>query len=102
MTYEGLVPVLGASEDPYAVAWCSPDPRPVIFVDRQRIQRSLRQQLRNKVEWTTTMNACFDGWSALPGRPRAALADRPAGDEPAQAARGRARAQRARSGTAAS
>lgn len=60
MTYEGLIPVLGASEDPYAVAWCSPDPRPVIFVNQLRIQRSLRQQLRNKVEWTTTMNACFD------------------------------------------
>ncbi|WP_309115021.1 hypothetical protein [Saccharothrix sp.] len=54
----GEVPALG--EDPYAVAWCSPDPRPVIFVDRLRVQRSLRQQLRNKVEWTTTLNACFE------------------------------------------
>ena len=60
ITYEGRVPVLGESEDPYAVAWCSPDPRPVIFVDQVRIQRSLRKQLRNKVEWTTTLNTCFD------------------------------------------
>lgn len=52
------VPAFG--DDPYGVAWCSPDPRPVIFVDRVRIQRSLRQQLRNKVDWTTTFNACFE------------------------------------------
>jgi leucyl/phenylalanyl-tRNA--protein transferase len=60
LTYGDTVPVLGTSEDPYAVAWCSPDPRPVIFVNQLKIQRSLRQQLRNKVEWTTTSNACFD------------------------------------------
>jgi leucyl/phenylalanyl-tRNA--protein transferase len=60
LTYEGRVPVLGESQDPYAVAWCSPDPRPVIFVDQVRIQRSLAKQLRNKVEWTTTLDACFE------------------------------------------
>lgn len=60
LSYEGLVPVLDGSDDPYGVAWCSPDPRPVIFVNQVRIQRSLRQQLRNKVDWTTTLNACFD------------------------------------------
>lgn len=59
MTYEGRVPVLGESADPYAVAWCSPDPRPVIFVDEVHLQRSLRKQLRNKVDWTTTVDACF-------------------------------------------
>jgi leucyl/phenylalanyl-tRNA--protein transferase len=58
ISYEGLVPVHG--QDPYGVAWCSPDPRPVIFVDQVRIQRSLRQMLRNKVNWTTTLNVCFD------------------------------------------
>lgn len=55
----GRIRVLGDTGDPYAVAWCSPDPRPVIFVDRARVQRSLRQQLR-KVDWTTTLDACFD------------------------------------------
>lgn len=60
LSYEGLVPVLDGGADPYGVAWCSPDPRPVIFVNQVRIQRSLRQQLRNKVDWTTTLNACFD------------------------------------------
>jgi leucyl/phenylalanyl-tRNA---protein transferase len=59
LSYGGVVPVLGAG-DPYGVAWCSPDPRPVIFVQQVRIQRSLRQQLRNKVDWTTTLNVCFD------------------------------------------
>jgi leucyl/phenylalanyl-tRNA---protein transferase len=57
LSYEGVVPALGP--DPYGVAWCSPDPRPVIFVNQLRIQRSLRQQLRNKVDWTTTVNQCF-------------------------------------------
>ncbi|MCX4386314.1 leucyl/phenylalanyl-tRNA--protein transferase [Micromonospora peucetia] len=56
----GRIAVLAGSVDPYAVAWCSPDPRPVIPVDRARIQRSLRRQLRNKVEWTTTLDACFE------------------------------------------
>ena len=60
MTYEGRVPVLGESADPYAVAWCSPDPRPVIFVDEIHLQRSLRKQLRNKVDWTTTVDTCFE------------------------------------------
>jgi leucyl/phenylalanyl-tRNA--protein transferase len=55
-----MVPVLDGGGDPYGVAWCSPDPRPVIFVNQVRLQRSLRQQLRNKVDWTTTLNACFD------------------------------------------
>jgi len=57
LSYEGLVPALG--DDPYGVAWCSPDPRPVIHVRQARVQRSLRQQLR-KVDWTTTVNTCFD------------------------------------------
>lgn len=60
ISYEGRVPVVGESADPYAVAWCSPDPRPVIFVDEVHLQRSLRKQLRNKVEWTTTLDACFE------------------------------------------
>lgn len=60
LSYEGVVPVLAGGDDPYAVAWCSPDPRPVIPVHQVRIQRSLRQQLRNKVDWTTTLDTCFD------------------------------------------
>ncbi len=65
LTYGDTVPVLGRSTDPYAVAWCSPDPRPVIFADRVRIQRSLAKQLRNRVDWTTTLDACFERVVAL-------------------------------------
>ncbi|HEV2780417.1 MAG TPA: leucyl/phenylalanyl-tRNA--protein transferase [Actinophytocola sp.] len=56
----GQITVLDGGADPYAVAWCSPDPRPVIPVRSARIQRSLRQQLRNKVDWTTTVDTCFE------------------------------------------
>ncbi|WP_123747986.1 leucyl/phenylalanyl-tRNA--protein transferase [Saccharothrix texasensis] len=55
----GLIQVFDGG-DPYSVAWCSPDPRPVIFAASARIQRSLRQQLRNKVVWTTTLDRAFE------------------------------------------
>jgi leucyl/phenylalanyl-tRNA--protein transferase len=58
-TAAGRVRVLGGDRDPYAVAWWSPDPRPVIAVSQAGVQRSLRKQLR-KVDWTTTLDACFD------------------------------------------
>lgn len=65
MTYEsevaaGRVELLPGSTDPYSVAWCSPDPRPLILVDQARMQRSLRQQLRNRTNWTTTVDVCFE------------------------------------------
>jgi leucyl/phenylalanyl-tRNA--protein transferase len=65
LTYEaeveaGRVKVVPGCEDPFAISWWSPDPRPVILVDQARIQRSLRQQLRNRTEWTTTADACFE------------------------------------------
>ncbi len=64
LTYEadvavGLVKVLPGSDEPYAIAWCSPDPRPVILVEQASFQRSLRRQLRN-TDWTTTADACFE------------------------------------------
>jgi len=64
LTYEpdvaaGRVSLLPGAAEPYAIAWCSPDPRPLIRPGDLRIQRSLRQQLRNKVDWTTTLDACF-------------------------------------------
>jgi leucyl/phenylalanyl-tRNA---protein transferase len=65
LTYEpdvhaGRVRQLCGDGDPYSVAWLSPDPRPLIFCDGARLQRSLRQQLRNKVDWTTTVDSCFE------------------------------------------
>jgi leucyl/phenylalanyl-tRNA--protein transferase len=69
MSYEsevaaGRVKLLAGSEEPYAVAWCSPDPRPLIPVDRARIQRSLRRQLRG-TDWTTTVDVCFERVATL-------------------------------------
>ena len=64
LTYEAgiaakRIRVLSGVDDPFAIAWCSPDPRPLIPVDQLHLQRSLRQQLRNKTDWTTTMNVRF-------------------------------------------
>ncbi|MFJ2651605.1 leucyl/phenylalanyl-tRNA--protein transferase [Streptomyces sp. NPDC087420] len=65
LTYEaevrsGRVKLVPGCQDPFAISWWSPDPRPVILVDQARIQRSLRQQLRNRTDWTTTADACFE------------------------------------------
>ncbi|MFF8997711.1 leucyl/phenylalanyl-tRNA--protein transferase [Streptomyces achromogenes] len=56
----GAVKVLPGGDDPFSIAWCSPDPRPVIHADRARLQRSLRRQLRNTPDWTTTADVCFE------------------------------------------
>ena len=54
----GLVgDVRGAGDDPYAVAWWSPDPRPVIAADRVHLGRNVRKQLRRGHEWTTADTA---------------------------------------------
>ncbi|MEU3895244.1 leucyl/phenylalanyl-tRNA--protein transferase [Streptomyces sp. NPDC045251] len=55
----GRIGLQTGSRDPYGVAWCCPDPRPVIRVDRARVQRSLRRRLRH-VDWTTTVDVCFE------------------------------------------
>jgi leucyl/phenylalanyl-tRNA--protein transferase len=59
----GVIGLIGdartAAGDPYAVAWWSPDPRPVIGVDRVHLGRNVRKQLRRGHEWTTA-NAAFE------------------------------------------
>ncbi|WP_371663537.1 leucyl/phenylalanyl-tRNA--protein transferase [Streptomyces sp. NBC_00280] len=55
----GRIALQTGSRDPYGVAWCSPDPRPVIPVAQAHIQRSLRRQLRG-VAWTATADVCFE------------------------------------------
>jgi leucyl/phenylalanyl-tRNA---protein transferase len=40
--------------------WFSPNPRGVLFLDRLRVARSLRQRLR-QCGWTTTVDAEFEG-----------------------------------------
>ncbi|MET0234721.1 MAG: hypothetical protein ABW224_08805 [Kibdelosporangium sp.] len=64
LTYEsdvaaGRIRQIPGSAEPYAVAWWSPDPRPLIFTGQVHLPRSLRQQLRNKLDWVTTANRCF-------------------------------------------
>ena len=43
----------GSGDDPYWVAWWSPDPRPVISVDQVHLGRNVRKQLRRGEEYTT-------------------------------------------------
>ncbi|MFF4752080.1 leucyl/phenylalanyl-tRNA--protein transferase [Streptomyces sp. NPDC002514] len=56
----GLVKVIPGCDEPFSIAWCAPDPRPVIRVGQTRLQRSLRRQLRTRSDWTTTADACFE------------------------------------------
>ena len=43
----------GPGQDPYRVAWWSPDPRPVLGVGQVHLGRNLRKQLRRGAERTT-------------------------------------------------
>ena len=43
----------GWADDPYWVAWWSPDPRPVLSVDQVHLGRNVRKQLRRGDERTT-------------------------------------------------
>lgn len=49
----------GGTGNPFAVAWCSPDPRPALMLARTRIPHSLRRRLA-ATDWTATINACFE------------------------------------------
>jgi leucyl/phenylalanyl-tRNA--protein transferase len=57
----GVIGLVGdgpdSGADPYAVAWWSPDPRPVIPVDQVHLGRNVRKQLRRGQEWTTADTA---------------------------------------------
>ncbi|MGN9809483.1 leucyl/phenylalanyl-tRNA--protein transferase [Micromonospora sp. BQ11] len=55
----GRVKVLPGSAEPFSVAWCSPDPRPLILTGQVHLQRSLAKQLRGRLAWTTTVDRCF-------------------------------------------
>jgi leucyl/phenylalanyl-tRNA---protein transferase len=48
----------GGRDDPYWVAWWSPDPRPVVRVGRVHLGRNTRKQLR-RGDMRTTANASF-------------------------------------------
>jgi leucyl/phenylalanyl-tRNA--protein transferase len=56
---DGAIGLVGGShDDPYWVAWWSPDPRPVIRVENIHLGRNVRKQLRHGREWTTA-NSSF-------------------------------------------
>jgi leucyl/phenylalanyl-tRNA--protein transferase len=51
---DGVIGLVGSTpDDPYWVAWWSPDPRPVISVGDIHLGRNVRKQLRRGREWTT-------------------------------------------------
>ncbi|MFG3225756.1 leucyl/phenylalanyl-tRNA--protein transferase [Kitasatospora sp. NPDC048194] len=54
----GELPVLPGGEDPYALAWWSPDPRPVLRPDAVRLPRRLARRLR-RAPWSTTVDRAF-------------------------------------------
>jgi leucyl/phenylalanyl-tRNA---protein transferase len=55
----GTIGLVGSGrDDPYWVAWYSPDPRPVICVGHAHLGRNLRKQLR-RGDLRTTANASF-------------------------------------------
>src|SRR5260370_16073115 len=51
---DGVIGLVGSTrDDPYRVAWWSPDPRPVIKVGNIHLGRNVRKQLRRGRERTT-------------------------------------------------
>lgn len=58
---EGHIRLVGdESADPYAVSWWSPDPRPVLPVSAPHLSRSLARRLRNRLQWSTTLDRQFE------------------------------------------
>ncbi len=59
MVADGTIGLVGSGrDDPYRVAWYSPDPRPVLCVGRVHLGRTIRKQLRSG-DMVTTANASF-------------------------------------------
>ncbi|WBP86089.1 leucyl/phenylalanyl-tRNA--protein transferase [Kitasatospora cathayae] len=55
----GEVALLPGAADPYALAWWSPDPRPVLRPGEVRLPRRLARRLRGAAQWFTTVDAAF-------------------------------------------
>lgn len=57
---EGLIGIVGEGpDDPYGVAWWSPDPRLTVSAENVHLGRNARKQLRRGREWTTTADHLF-------------------------------------------
>ena len=58
---EGVIAMVGSDgDDPFSVAWWSPDPRLVMKVENIHVGRNVRKQLRRGPEWTTTADHSFE------------------------------------------
>jgi leucyl/phenylalanyl-tRNA--protein transferase len=58
---EGRIHVVGdQSDEAYGVSWWSPDPRPVIPVSDAHLSRSLARRLRNRLQWSTSLDRQFE------------------------------------------
>ncbi|MBC9728003.1 leucyl/phenylalanyl-tRNA--protein transferase [Streptomyces sp. TRM68367] len=58
---EGRIRLVGEEpDDPYAVSWWSPDPRPVVPVSAAHVSRSLARRLRSRLDWTTSLDRRFE------------------------------------------
>jgi leucyl/phenylalanyl-tRNA---protein transferase len=55
---DGTIGLVGGDDDPYWVAWWSPDPRPLISAGNVHLGRNVRKQLRHG-DLSTTANAAF-------------------------------------------
>ncbi|MFE2111618.1 leucyl/phenylalanyl-tRNA--protein transferase [Kitasatospora sp. NPDC059463] len=55
-----LLPGPDHGTDPYALAWWSPDPRPLLAADGVRLGRKLSRLLRNRLDWWTTADQAFE------------------------------------------
>lgn len=58
--WEGAPLLPGAGPDPYALAWWSPDPRPVLATDGVRLGSRLARRLRNRPSWWTSADRAFE------------------------------------------
>ncbi|MER5354594.1 leucyl/phenylalanyl-tRNA--protein transferase [Kitasatospora sp. NPDC002551] len=54
-----LLPGPDHGADPYALAWWSPDPRPLLAPDGVQLGRKLSRLLRNRLDWWTTADQAF-------------------------------------------
>ncbi|MFI2606563.1 leucyl/phenylalanyl-tRNA--protein transferase [Kitasatospora sp. NPDC018619] len=55
----GEVALLPGGPDPYALAWWSPDPRPVVAAGGVRLGSRLARRLRNRSGWWTSADRAF-------------------------------------------
>ena len=57
---EGVIAIVGSDrDDPYSVAWWSPDPRLIMSAENVHVGRHVRKSLRRGPGWTTTADHAF-------------------------------------------